>query len=216
MFTGLIEEIGTIKSITPFGRGRRIIVEASKVMQDLKIDDSVAIDGVCQTVVSINHGTFEVEAVEETLRKTTFPDLRAGHKVNLERALRLSDRLGGHLVQGHVDCTGRIESISKESAGIIIRVAFPATYSKYVIPQGSICINGVSLTVARLESISLTVSIIPHTWDNTTLNRLYAGSQVNIEFDLIGKYLENLMQIRQKTDESKGSVWDEYLDQPDL
>ncbi|ROL61320.1 riboflavin synthase [Bacteroidetes/Chlorobi group bacterium ChocPot_Mid] len=192
MFTGLIEEIGEIKAIRPIGNGRRFTIGARKIMNDLKIDDSVALNGVCQTVVKLSEDTFEVEAVEETLRKTTLGKLNISQKINLERAVRLNDRLGGHLVQGHVDCTGYVLSIIPESAGKNLWVSFPTKFRKYVVPVGSICIDGVSLTVAKVEADKLMVAIIPHTWNSTIFKELKNGKEVNLEFDIIGKYIENM------------------------
>jgi riboflavin synthase len=193
MFTGLIEEIGTIKAISPLGGGKTIEVSAKKILDDVKVDDSVSIEGVCQTVVSVASTSFVVEAVEETLRKTNFNKLSIGKKVNLERAMRLNDRLGGHLVQGHADCTGTIRQIRRETTGILIQVAYPSEYAKYLVRTGSVCVNGVSLTIARLDGGSFTVSIIPHTFNNTSFQFLKNGDSVNLEFDIIGKYLEKLL-----------------------
>lgn len=193
MFTGLIEEIGTIKDIRRIGLARRFTVAAEFIMDDIKIDDSVAINGVCQTVVAFDSSSFEVEAVEETIRKTTFAGYRPGKKVNLERALRPTDRMGGHLVQGHVDDVGHVLSIQKQGSGILIWISFPPDYAKYIVPVGSICVDGVSLTVAQLEGAKFMLSIIPHTWEKTTLAGLRPGAEVNLEFDLIGKYVENMV-----------------------
>jgi riboflavin synthase len=193
MFTGLIEEIGTIKTISPLGGGMTLEVTAKKILDDVKVDDSISIEGVCQTVVSVSNSSFVVEAVEETLRKTNFNKLSIGKKVNLERAMKLSDRLGGHLVQGHADCTGTIRQIRRETTGILIQVAYPSEFARYLVRTGSVCVNGVSLTVARLDGASFTVSIIPHTFNNTTFQFLRNGEAVNLEFDIIGKYLEKLI-----------------------
>lgn len=193
MFTGLIEEIGIVKAIRQIGGGKRFTIYASKIFDDLKIDDSVALNGVCQTVVKITGDSFEVEAVEETLRKTTLNKIRTGSKLNIERAVRLSDRMGGHLVQGHVDCIGYILGIIPESAGKLVWVSFPDSFRKYIVPVGSICINGVSITVAKVEQNKFMVSIIPHTWDITLMKELKNGDEVNLEFDIIGKYVENMM-----------------------
>lgn len=212
MFTGLIEEIGIIKQIKNLGGGKRISVEAYKILDDLKIDDSVSINGVCQTVVHISSNTFEVEAVEETLRKTTFKTLRTGKKVNLERAAMVGARLGGHIVQGHTDITGYVKSIEKQLTGILLWVEFPVNYRKYVVEHGSICIDGVSLTIARLSGSMLMVSVIPHTWKNTTLAELSNGSEVNLEFDIIGKYIENFTNYGKS---NSNSSLDKYIDQPD-
>lgn len=216
MFTGIIEEIGKIKAVATFGGGKRISVSASKIMDDLKIDDSVAINGVCQTVVAIGGNVFTVEAVEETLRKTNLGRLSIGLSVNLERALTLSTRLGGHLVQGHVDSVGKVKSIKPESAGILLTVSFPSEFAKYVARTGSVCINGISLTVARLFDESFTVSVIPHTWKMSTLGKLSNGDEVNLEYDVISKYIERLISsdiVETKADQTK-SILDQFITQP--
>lgn len=214
MFTGLIEEIGTVNSIANIGGAIRLSVKAKNIFDDLKIDDSVSINGVCQTVVKIQNNVFEVEAVEETLKKTNFSTLRTSQKVNLERAIKLSSRLGGHIVQGHTDCTGKVLKILKEQTAVIMFVSFPSVNSKYIIPVGSICINGVSLTVAKKDINSLSVSIIPHTWNNTTLSLLNAGDSVNLEFDLIGKYVENMLKDSYNSVNSEKSILNQYISQP--
>ncbi|MDX9790593.1 MAG: riboflavin synthase [Candidatus Kapaibacterium sp.] len=214
MFTGLIEEIGVIKNVRSLGGGKSISLSAAKIMDDLKIDDSVSINGVCQTVVSIGAGFFEVEAVEETLSKTTLGFLRNGTKVNLERAARVGDRLGGHIVQGHADTVGIVKAIEKQLTGILVWIDFPVEYSKYVVLHGSICIDGVSLTIARLRKNMLMVSVIPHTWELTTLADLKNGSKVNIEFDIIGKYIENFMMNNKNSAEAESSL-SQYITQPD-
>jgi len=208
MFTGLIEEIGTIKSVLQKGNARRFSIQANAIFSDLKIDDSVAINGCCQTVVKIQSDIFEVEAVEETLRKTTLGRFLSGQKVNLERAVRLQDRLGGHLVQGHIDCFGTITKIRQETLGILISISYPPEFRKYITPTGSVCIDGVSLTVAKDEENSFTVSIIPHTWNKTNLSNLQTGSKVNLEFDIIGKYIEKMLR-----DEKRNSVLKEFIEQ---
>ncbi len=216
MFTGLIEETGRIKSIRPEGGGYRIVVSATKITSDLNVDDSVAVNGVCQTVVACDSHSFEAVAVEETLRKTTLNRLRAGDSVNLERALRLSDRLGGHFVQGHIDCIGRIHSIVKERTAVNLWVSFPNEFSKYIVNTGSICVNGVSLTSARVEGNRFMVAVIPHTWENTTFKTAKVGDAVNLEFDIIGKYLEKLVFENQKNQkQSHSSSLDKFIDQPD-
>lgn len=211
MFTGLIEEIGKIASIRDIGGGRDIIVYAEKIMDDLKIDDSVSLNGVCQTVVERTDKSFRVTAVEETLRKTTLGSMKSGEQLNLERAAAVGDRLGGHIVQGHIDCVAYVKSIEKERTGILVWFEYPAQYGKYIVTHGSIAIDGVSLTVARENSSSFMVSIIPHTWDVTTLRSLKPGSKVNLEFDILGKYVEKMLAgtTTYKSELSK------YIDQPD-
>lgn len=217
MFTGLIEEIGEIQSIQRIGGGRRISVRASKIMEDLKIDDSVALNGVCQTVVSLTANTFSVEAVEETLLKTTLGDFKPRKRINLERASRLGDRMGGHLVQGHVDCAGLVVNIEKLSTAYQLWISYPEKFTNYIVAGGSICVEGVSLTSARSEGAKFMVAVIPHTWKMTTLSELKAGEKVNLEFDIIGKYIEKiaLPYLSGKTEEKKPSILDMYYDQPD-
>lgn len=214
MFTGLIEEIGKIISITNLGGGIRIKVSASKIMDDVKIDDSISINGVCQTVVQVGKNEFEVIAIEETLKKTNFNELKPNQEVNLERAVRLNDRLGGHLVQGHIDCVGKITSIIKSQTEHLVTISFPFEFAKYIIPVGSICINGVSLTVAKLDNKTFTVAIIPHTWDMTIFKNFKVGDMVNLEFDIIGKYLERLLDPHLNT--NKENIFSQFQNQSNI
>lgn len=209
MFTGLIEEIGQIHRLERLGGGSRIYVQANIVTEDLKIDDSVSINGACQTVVDIKNKIFTVEAVEETLKKTTLGYLRNGNSVNLERAAKLGSRMGGHLVQGHIDCTGSVASIEKLNTAVNLWIKFPYEFQKYVINAGSIAIDGISLTVARKSSDMLMVAVIPHTWKVTALKNLKTSEKVNLEFDLIGKYVENMI----KGNNFSGNL-EKYIDQP--
>jgi len=193
MFTGIIQEIGSVVAATRKGGGVVLNVRAPMSAAEIKVNDSVSLNGVCQTVVSKAADTFEVEAVEETLKKTTLGTLKAGGKVNVELAMRLSDRVGGHLVQGHVDCVGQVSSIEKKSMSWVVRVSYPAEFARYIIPVGSIAVDGVSLTVASLEGSEFTISVIPHTLEMTTLSDVQSGMAVNLEFDLVGKYIERLL-----------------------
>lgn len=211
MFTGLIEEIGIIHSAESRGTSKRLVVKASTVMSDLKIDDSVAINGACQTVIARTETTFSVDSIDETLRKTTLGQLTRNSRVNLERAVRADSRLGGHIVQGHVDCTGKIRTINDIQGSRQLWVEFPAEYSKYVVPVGSICLDGVSLTVARTERNTVMVALIPHTLAVTTLSDRKTGDTINIEFDIIGKYVEKMTAGYHKTP----SVFDQFATQPD-
>lgn len=216
MFTGLIEELGTIKSISPLGGGIKITVQADKVMDGLKIDDSVALNGVCQTVVAISGNEFTVEAVEETMRKTTFKSFHAGRKINLERAAALGDRLGGHIVQGHVDCAGKIMTIQQEATARNVWISMPPQFSKFVVQEGSICIDGVSLTTARVEGDKFMVAIIPHTWKVTIFSEYSVGKEVNLEFDIIGKYVDKMVSpyLGQNSPEPGKSILEQYITQP--
>ena len=188
MFTGIIEEVGKIAAVRDLGGGRRLRVEA-KMTPELRPDQSVAINGVCQTVVAVEGTTFDVVAVEETLRKTTVGALTAGMPVNLERALQPTGRLDGHFVQGHVDATGTVAAVEKEQTNWLYRVRFDPQFAPYLIPVGSIALDGISLTVARLDETDLTVAIIPHTYTHTTVATWKPGTCVNMEFDMIGKYV---------------------------
>jgi len=193
MFTGLVEETGALVASEPHNGKLRLRIRAERIMDDLAIDHSVAVQGVCLTVVERDASSFCVDVITETLTKTTIGTLSEGSPVNLERAVRMADRLGGHLVQGHVDATGVVERIITDDGRWEMWVGFPATYRKWLIPVGSVCINGVSLTVADLTDTSLKVAIIPHTLAVTTLGNLAVGDPVNLEFDMLAKYIEQLM-----------------------
>jgi riboflavin synthase len=193
MFTGLIEEIGIIKGINSFGGGKKISIQCKKILSDSKVDDSIAVNGVCQTITEMTNDMFEFVSVEETLKKTTIKNWQINRKVNLERALKLSDRLGGHLLLGHVDTPSTVINKTALNTSTIFEIKIPSGFSKYVIPKGSIAIDGISLTIADLKEHSFTVSVIPHTTDNTILKFLNTGDEVNLEFDIIGKYIERLI-----------------------
>lgn len=192
MFTGLIEEIGTVVMVRRTDDALHCTISASAIMDDLQIDDSVSVNGVCLTVTARTDTTFDVTAVAETLRKTTTKLLREGSRVNLERAVRLQDRLGGHLVQGHVDATGAVDAIIVNDTGWEVWLAYPMKYRKWLIPVGSITVNGVSLTIADLDDARFKVALIPHTLQQTTLSDLQVDDDVNLEFDLIAKYVESI------------------------
>ena len=194
MFTGLIQEVGRVKQITNLVGGRRISITTSRLASELATNDSVAVNGVCQTVIERAGDVFRFEAVEETLRKTTLGELKESEEVNLELPMRLNDRVGGHLVQGHIDGVGSVKTVKKLTNSWLITVEIPREFTRYVIPVGSIAIDGVSLTVASMHGYEIAVSIIPHTMRNTTFERLRAGSRVNLEFDVLGKYVERLMR----------------------
>jgi riboflavin synthase len=188
MFTGIIEAVGFIESTRKLGGGCRFTISAP-FSSELRPDQSVAVNGTCLTVVQTDSRGFDVEAIEETLRKTTLGTFRPGTRVNLERAMRPDGRLDGHLVQGHVDTTGSIVSMVEETTGRLYTVQFDLAYSSHVIPVGSIAVDGISLTVARLEADRFTVAIIPHTYTHTNVSDWKPGRTVNLEFDLIGKYV---------------------------
>jgi len=193
MFTGLIEEMGTIESVEDHGPGRRIGVRAGAVLSDARIGDSLAIDGCCLTVVERGGERFAVEAVPETLARTTLGDRKVGDRVNLERALRLDQRLGGHLVQGHVDGVGVVRSIAREGDGARITLDIPEGLARFVAEKGSLAVDGVSLTVARDLGDGCEIALIPHTLHHTTAGQYRPGRRVNLEVDLVARYLARLL-----------------------
>lgn len=193
MFTGIIEEIGKIKSIRRGNDSVVLEIEASHILEDVKIGDSIATNGVCLTATSFKGGAFFADAMPETMHRTTLGSLRPGDRVNLERALCLNGRLGGHLVAGHVDGVGEIVRKDKNENAIWITISAPPAILKYIIEKGSVAIDGVSLTVAYVDESAFKVSIIPHTQGETTLVDKYPGDKVNLENDMIAKYVEKLM-----------------------
>lgn len=197
MFTGIVEAVGRVERVEPLTGARRVRI-AAPFAHALRVDESVAVDGVCLTVVAHDDAAFEAVAVEETLAKTTLGRLAAGDAVNLERALAVGGRLDGHLVQGHVDTVGEIASVEALADSHLVRVAYPDAFARLLIPRGSIAVDGVSLTVARLDEPQVgasqpagtfAVAVIPHTWTHTTAAEWRAGRAVNLEFDLVGKYV---------------------------
>ena len=200
MFTGLIEEVGRVRRVERASAGlQRLELEAGIVSQDLALGDSVSINGACQTVVRIDGKRFCVESVEETLKRTTLGDLRSGDVVNLERALRASDRLGGHMVLGHVDGVGHIRRMEEGSGQWTVAVEPPAELGRYIAGKGSIAIDGISLTVASVSGAEVkgaevfTVAIIPHTFSHTHLPHRSVGDPVNLEVDVVARYVERLL-----------------------
>ncbi len=194
MFTGLIQEVGTIVSVSQNAEGKEFIIKAPKLIKDIQIDDSVATNGCCLTATKIQGDTFKVQAVHMTLEKTSIGGLKANDKVNLELSLRPQDRLGGHMVQGHVNSMGKIKQIKTMGENWEIEVSFPHDLRKYMISEGSICLDGISLTIARLTKDTLTVAIIPHTLEKTTLGTKKVGADLNLEVDMVAKYIENFLR----------------------
>ncbi len=192
MFTGIIEEKGVIKSIRSGGRFARIVISAAKIIEDLKIGDSINTDGVCLTVTEFSSSSFTVDVMPETLLRSTFGKLKPGSTVNLERALRLSDRLGGHIVSGHIDGTGRLEKIRKDENAIWLSIVAEEPILRYIVEKGSVAIDGISLTIVKVDHHTFEVSVIPHTQAETTILTKKTGDAVNIECDIIGKYIEKL------------------------
>lgn len=204
MFTGLIQEVGTIQSVINNAEGKEFIIKAPLLIKDIAIDDSVATNGVCLTATKIEGETFRVQAVHVTLQKTSIGSLSTGDKVNLELSLRPQDRLGGHFVQGHVNALGKIKNISSVGKNWEIEVSFPKELRKYMISEGSITLDGISLTIARLTDTTLTVAIIPHTLEKTSLASKKVGDHLNLEVDMIAKYIENFLRFNK---DSKSDEW---------
>ena len=188
MFTGLIEELGVISSISQTD----IWIESSIVMDDLGVKDSISVNGACLTVVNIEENLFKVNVVPETLRRTDLGDLSVGDKVNLERSTQLGGRLGGHIVQGHVDGTAQITAYVKEGSAWLIDFEISKNLSRYIVEKGFVCVDGASLTVVNCDENTFTIALIPYTRDNTVLGYKGVGNSVNIETDIIGKYIEKL------------------------
>jgi len=193
MFTGIIEGLGTVTAVRPSGAGRRLAIAAGFDLTGTKVGDSIAVSGACLTAVAIAGRQFEVDVSPETLARTTLGSVRVGERVNLERALRLSDRIDGHLVSGHTDGTGAIDSREAMGNAVIVTVAVAASLTRYMIIKGSVAVDGVSLTINRLETDRFGVSIIPHTAALTTIGFKQKGERVNIEVDMIGKYVEKFL-----------------------
>lgn len=210
MFTGIIEEIGTIKGIRRGNRSVVLEVKAKKVLEDLKVGDSIATNGVCLTVTSFSGGSFCADVMPETMQRSNLGGLHAGDPVNLERALSLNGRLGGHIVSGHVDGMGKIVGREKDENAIWVTIATSADLLRYIVEKGSITIDGISLTVVAVTDSGFTVSIIPHTQDETTLVKKQVGDDVNLENDVIAKYVEKLMRPAAPA-EPKGGLTLDFL-----
>lgn len=195
MFTGLIEEIGVVQSIEKTERSLKITIRAKKILDGVKVGDSISTNGICLTVSKLSQGLFTADVMGETIRRTNLGILKIGSKVNLERALICEGRLGGHIVTGHIDGTGTIISYEKEDNAVWITIKAEDNILRYVIEKGSISIDGVSLTVAYVDNKYIKVSIIPHTAVETTLLNKVSGDCVNLECDILGKYVEKLLGL---------------------
>ncbi|WP_027339144.1 riboflavin synthase [Halonatronum saccharophilum] len=206
MFTGIVEELGKVKRIGLGAKSIDLTIEAKKVLEDVKIGDSIATNGVCLTVTQFGDKEFSVDVMPQTMRNSSLGDLKVGSMVNLERALRVGDRLGGHMVSGHIDGVGVIKDKKREDNAIIVTITPPKELLKYIIHKGSIAIDGVSLTVAELGQSDFSVSLIPHTSQVTLLGMNDIGDKVNLEGDMIGKYVEKM--IKGSQEQEKGSKVD--------
>ena len=199
MFTGLVEELGRVQKVEERPQGRRFWIAAQRVLEDARVGDSLACSGCCLTAVAVEPGRFAVEAVPETLRLTTLGEWQPGRAINLERSLRFSDRLGGHLVQGHVDGVGEVRARSNEGDGARITIALPAALARFVALKGSLAVDGVSLTVAGLTDSSCEIAYIPHTLAMTSAGGYAPGTRVNLEVDLLARYLARMLETGKET-----------------
>ena len=207
MFTGIVEEIGQIKEFVKLSSGAKISIKCSKVLEGSKIGDSIAINGCCQTITEIGQEYFSADVSEETLRITNFEHYKSGVSVNLERALTPTSRLGGHIVQGHIDCTGNLISCDKISNFYNLTFKIPQEEIKYVVNKGSITVNGISLTVAKVYNNIFSVAVIPHTFEQTNLKNLQINDTVNIETDILGRYIEKFLSL----DNNKSTIDETFL-----
>lgn len=196
MFTGIIREVGIIKSITENSGSKEFIIEAPETIKEKQLGDSIAIDGACHTITAFTDTTFTFTSIPETLKLTDLNDRKSGDKVNLEPAMKLGDTLDGHLVTGHIDTTTTVKNLEQEGDSTIITFNLPESIQKFIAYKGSVCINGVSLTVSSVTENTFAVSLIPHTLENTNLQGLKEGSKVNIEIDTIMRYAARLMEFK--------------------
>ena len=215
MFTGIIEGFGNIAAIRSTGQGKRMAIDADFTLDQSKIGDSICVSGACLTAVTIENRRFEVDVSPETLTTTTFDKAKIGDRVNLERALRFSDRIDGHLVSGHIDATGIIKQRKSQSNWVVVTVGVAESLARYMIAKGSVAVDGVSLTINHCDADSFSVSIIPHTAKLTTIGFKNMGDRVNIETDMIGKYVERFVSRVSHNDNNKTShrsaINQEYL-----
>lgn len=211
MFTGIVEEKGQIKHISLTGNSGSIAIKAKKVLEGTQIGDSIAVNGICLTVTSLQPDGFTADVMAETMRRSSLGSCKAGSDVNLERAMAADGRFGGHIVSGHIDGTGTIESLTREENAVWVRIKTTAEILHLIVEKGSICIDGISLTVADVTTENFAVSVIPHTGDETTLLKKKAGDLVNLENDVIGKYVEKLLGLAPAKEETKESLSMDFL-----
>lgn len=205
MFTGIVEEIGKVRAIARGSASAVLTVEASRVLDGTSVGDSIAVNGVCLTVISVGSGEFSADVMAETMRCSCLGELRRGSPVNLERAMAADGRFGGHIVSGHIDGTGTVSSMKREDNAVWVTVDAPEQILKYIVEKGSVAIDGISLTVAQLTQKSFSVSLIPHTGAETTLLQKKPGDVVNLENDIVGKYVERLLSFGEENDRGAGA-----------
>ena len=208
MFTGIIEEVGTVKRIQRSGSSSFIEIQAKKVLEDVHLGDSIAVNGVCLTVTHFGGGMFRADVMNETLSRSSLGSLASGSPVNLERAMAAEGRFGGHIVSGHIDGTGTISDIRNDGIAVWYTISAPPELLRYIVEKGSVAIDGISLTVAKVTDTSFSVSIIPHTAAETILGTKKTGDTVNLENDIIGKYVEKLMKPADSEAQKQGLTMD--------
>lgn len=206
MFTGIIEELGKVISVSKIDKSMKLKVGCHKVTDNILIGDSVAVNGVCLTVTAFGSDYFEADISYETIDVTSLKNVKSGSYVNLERALTLSSRLGGHIVQGHVDGLGKILSITKYGSSYILKISYPSEISNYIVQKCSIAVDGISLTVAKMDSNSFEVAVIPHTFENTVLKYKKSGDTVNLESDILSRYVEKMLKNENKDNRLKEMI----------
>ncbi len=212
MFTGIVEEIGKVKELKKGINSMILTIEAERIMSDLKLGDSVATNGVCLTVTELGKNFYKADVMHETMRRSSLGSLKAGSKVNLERAMSANGRFGGHIVSGHIDGIGKITNIQKDDNAVWYTINAPQSIMRYIVEKGSIAIDGISLTIAKVENDSFQVSIIPHTLKETILSDKGVGDIVNLENDIVGKYIEKFVTLNRETDKcSKSGISMDFL-----
>lgn len=211
MFTGIVEEMGTIAGIQKGAKSAVLTIQAEKVFSDIHIGDSIALNGVCLTVTSFSGNTYTADVMNETLRRSSLGSLTIGSKVNLERAMTANGRFGGHIVSGHIDGTGTITKVEKDDNAIWYTIAAEENLMKYIVEKGSIAIDGISLTVAKRSDMDFAISMIPHTAKETVLSQKKPGDIVNLENDIVGKYIEQLMHYEKKEEKKESRLSKEFL-----
>ena len=211
MFTGIVEEVGTIRSVVSGGSSGEIAINARTVLENTKIGDSIAVNGVCLTVTKMTDGGFTADVMPETLRRSNLGRLHIGDSVNLERAMAADGRFGGHIVSGHIDGVGTVAEMKRESNAVWVKISADNDILRLIVEKGSIAIDGISLTVAEVTNRDFSVSIIPHTGNETTLLKKQIGNRVNLENDIVGKYVEKLLQPKSVPSKTESKITMEFL-----
>lgn len=211
MFTGIVEEKGKVKSIKKGAKSAMLFIEGNKIFEDVHLGDSIAVNGVCLTVTSYSKNVFTADVMNETLKRSSLGSLKNGSEVNLERAMAANGRFGGHIVSGHIDGTGVISDMSKDDIAIWVTISTTAEILRLIVEKGSIAIDGISLTVARVSNTDFAVSVIPHTGANTTLLDKKVGDVVNLENDITGKYIEKLLGLSKEEKKPESRITKDFL-----